>query len=239
MEIHVLTIFPEMFTSYLQASLLGRGVARGLIAVRLWDLRDHATDRHHSTDDLPYGGGPGMVMKPEPIVACLEEVAAQVGAVHRVLLGPAGAPLDQTRVRKLWARDLVALVCGRYEGVDDRVRGWVDEEISLGDYVLSGGEVAAMAVIDAVARLQPGVVGDHGSLCEESFTAGLLEYPQYTRPPIFRGEAVPPTLLGGDHARIARWRRRQALLRTRDRRPDLFARLSLGEEDRRLLDRDE
>jgi tRNA (guanine37-N1)-methyltransferase len=172
-------------------------------------------------------------------VACLEAVAADAGAVHRVLLCPGGTVLDQAGVRRLCGASSLALVCGRYEGVDERVRRWVDEEISIGDYVLSGGEVAAMAVIDAVARLVPGVVGDRGSLREESFSAGLLEYPQYTRPPVFRGESVPAALLGGDHARIARWRRRQALLRTRQRRPDLFDRLALSEEDRRLLERDE
>ena len=239
MQFHVLTIFPEMFASYLQGSLLGRAVARGRLSVRLWDIRNYAMDRHRSTDDLPYGGGPGMVMKPEPIVSCLEALAAETDPAHRVLLGPAGTPLHQGLVHKLAARNAVALVCGRYEGVDDRVRGYVDEEISLGDYVLSGGEVGAMAVIDAVARLQPGVVGDHISLCDESFSAGLLEYPQFTRPPVFRGEGVPTTLLQGDHARIARWRRRQALLRTRHLRPDLFARLSLNDEDLRLIERNE
>jgi len=239
MEAHVLSIFPEMFTSFLGSSLLGKAVAKGLVHVRLWNIRHYAADRHRSTDDLPYGGGPGMVMKPEPIVACLEAVAAEVGPVRRVLLTPAGPTLDQGRLRALQAAGRVALVCGRYEGVDERVRQHVDEELSIGDYVVSGGEVAAMVVIDALARLHPGVVGDAGSIQDESHSEGLLEYPQYTRPPVFRGQAVPPTLLQGDHARIAAWRRRQALLRTRERRPDLFSRLTLGEADRRLLEGDE
>ena len=239
MELHVLTIFPQMLTSFLQTSLLGRAVSRGLVRVRLWNIREWATDRHRSTDDVPYGGGPGMVMKPEPIVACLEAVAAQEGPARRVLLSPAGPRLDQRRTRDLCAAGRVALVCGRYEGVDERVRKHVDEELSIGDYVLSGGEIAAMVVIDAVARLVPGVLGDERSLCEESFAAGLLEYPQYTRPPDFRGEGVPPMLLQGDHARIAAWRRRHALIRTRERRPDLFAQFALSSEDARLLRNDE
>jgi tRNA (guanine37-N1)-methyltransferase len=239
MDVHVLTIFPEMFASFLQASLLGRAVARGRMRVRLWDIRDYAQDRHRSTDDLPYGGGPGMVMKPEPIVTCLEAVAAQEGLARRVLLTPAGPTFDQRRAHDLAAARRIVLVCGRYEGVDERVRSYVDDELSVGDYVLSGGEVAAMTVIDAVARLCPGVLGDETSLLDESFAAGLLEYPQYTRPPVFRGVAVPATLLMGDHARIAAWRRRLALLRTRERRPDLFARLVLSDEDRRLLEHDE
>ena len=239
MELHVLTLFPEMIASFLQSSLLGKAVSRGILRVRLWNIRDWTRDKHHCTDDVPYGGGPGMVMKPEPIVACLEAVAAEAGPSRRVLLTPGGAVLDQRWVGALALEPRVVLVCGRYEGVDERVRAYIDEEISIGDYVLSGGEAGAIVVIDAVARLLPGVLGDERSLAEESFSAGLLEYPQYTRPAGFRGAEVPHTLLGGDHARIAAWRRRQALIRTRDRRPDLFARIALTPQDRRLLEEDE
>jgi tRNA (guanine37-N1)-methyltransferase len=189
---------------------------------------------------VPYGGGAGMVMKPEPLVAAIESARAELPGAHVVLLSPQGARFDQRKAEELSGRGKIVLVCGRYEGVDERVLSYVDEELSLGDFVLQGGEVAAVAVIEAVARLLPGVLGNEESAASESFAGEMvLEGPQYTRPPEFRGAAVPQALLSGDHARIARWRRRQALLRTRERRPDLFEKLHLSPEDLRLLEREE
>jgi tRNA (guanine37-N1)-methyltransferase len=231
----LVSLFPEMFASALGGSLLGKAIAAGHVDVHFTDPRDFAPGKHRSTDDAPYGGGSGMVMRPEPIAAALEHLEAARGPAWKVLLTPSGKRLDQALVRALAARPRLALVCGRYEGVDERVHAFIDEEVSLGDFVLSGGETAALAIVDAVARLHEGVLGNPESLTEESFEQGLLEYPQYTRPPEFRGMAVPEPLLSGDHARIARWRRREALVRTRARRPDLFARLPLGDEDRALL----
>jgi len=239
MELEVITLFPEMFASFLEGSLLGKACAAGTIRVHFTNPRDHAAGKYRQTDDTPYGGGVGMVMKPEPLVAAMEAVAQARGPAHRVLLTPQGAPLTQARVRALAARPRVLLCCGRYEGIDERVHAFCDEEIALGDYVLSGGEVAAMVVIEAVTRLCPGVLGKEESAVDESFTAGLLEYPQYTRPAEFRGAAVPEVLVSGNHERIRRWRRLQALLRTRARRPELFAALELSAKDLRLLDGEE
>jgi tRNA (guanine37-N1)-methyltransferase len=222
MQFHVITIFPELFPSPLSVSLLKKAQDRGLVACHVHNLRDYAGDKHRSTDDTPYGGGYGMVMKPEPIFAALEDVCRRLARPKRILLSPQGTPLTQQKVSQLAAEQALVLVCGRYEGVDERVRAVIDEEISIGDYVLSGGEIAALVVIDAVARLVPGVVGRRESTQEESFSTGLLEYPQYTRPEEFRGLRVPELLLSGNHAEIARWRRRQALLRTRERRPELL-----------------
>jgi len=223
MSFEVVTLFPEMFRSFLEASLLGKAVAAGLVQVHFTDPRDHTHDKHRSVDDAPYGGGAGMVMKAPPLVEAIEAVAAARGPAHRVLLTPAGRPFTQARAHDLVQRGRVLLVCGRYEGIDDRVRELViDEELSLGDFVLSGGEAAAMAIIDAVARLVPGVLGDHTSTEEESFAEeGLLEYPQFTRPPEYRGLRVPEVLLSGDHEKVRRWRRAEAEARTRARRPDL------------------
>jgi tRNA (guanine37-N1)-methyltransferase len=228
MRIDVLTLFPEFFTGVLEASLLGKSIDRGLVEVVLHQIRDHATDRHRTVDDTPYGGGHGMVMKPEPIVRALE-AAAPAGA-RRILLSARGDLFTQERARALAALDGFVLLCGRYEGIDERVSAFVDEQLCIGDYVLSGGEAAAAVVIDAVARLVPGVVGNVGSLAEESFTAGLLEYPQYTRPETFRGMRVPEVLLSGNHAEIARWRREEAEALTRSRRPDLSRRGSAAPE---------
>jgi tRNA (guanine37-N1)-methyltransferase len=239
MEFEVITLFPEMFDSFLAGSLLGKARAAGTVSVHLASPRDFAPGSYRQTDDSPYGGGVGMVMKPEPLCAAIDAVVAARGPAHRLLLTPAGVPLTQAHVQDLATRSRVLLVCGRYEGVDERVRAHVDEEVSVGDFVLSGGEVAAMAVIEAVSRLCPGVLGKEESVAEESFADGLLEYPQYTRPPEFAGLAVPPVLVSGNHERIRRWRRREALRRTRARRPDLFARCTLTEEDRRLLEGDE
>ena len=232
MEIEVVTLFPEMFASFLAASLLGKAAARGLVRVHLTNPRDHTHDRHRSVDDAPYGGGVGMILRAPPLVETVEAITAARGAAHRVLLTPAGAPLTQERVRALVLLPRLLLVCGRYEGIDERVRELViDEELSLGDFILSGGEVAAMAVIDAVARYVPGVLGDAESTTEESFSSGLLEFPQYTRPAEYRGLPVPEVLLGGDHEKVRAWRRAQALARTQARRPDLYARLPDAEKD--------
>jgi tRNA (guanine37-N1)-methyltransferase len=204
------------------------------------DVRDFAQGKHRVTDDVPYGGGAGMVMKPEPLVSAIEAAREASPGAHAVLLTPQGARFDQRKAEELARRPRLILVCGRYEGVDERVLSFVDEELSLGDFILQGGEVGALAVIEAVARLVPGVLGNEESTRSESFGGEmLLEGPQYTRPPEFRGMAVPEPLLSGDHPRIARWRRRQALLKTRERRPDLFARLRLSPDDQRLLEREE
>lgn len=235
MQIHVLTLFPEMFASPLGASIPERSQRKGLLRVFLWNLRDFAPGKHRTTDDTPYGGGQGMIMKPEPVVTALEAVCETLTAPWRTLLSPQGSPLDQAAVARLATRENLVLVCGRYEGVDERAKAFVDEEISIGDYVLSGGEIPAMVLIDAVARLLPGVLGNAASPADESFTTGLLEYPQYTRPEEFRGMRVPSLLVSGNHGAIATWRRREALRRTLERRPDLLARAPLTGEDREVL----
>jgi tRNA (guanine37-N1)-methyltransferase len=235
MIFEVVTLFPDMFSSVISASLLGKARDKGALQIYLTDPRAFTTDKHHSVDDTPYGGGAGMVMRPEPLVAAIEAVEAARGPAHKVLLAPTGAPLTQATVVRLSVEARLMLVCGRYEGMDERAHAFCDEELSIGDYVLTGGELAAMVVIDAVARRLPGVLGNTDSAADESFEAGLLESPQYTRPAVFRGAGVPEPLLSGNHARIRRWRRLQALVRTRDRRPDLFARLELTDEDRALL----
>ena len=236
MHFHVVTLFPELFASVIDATMLKKGRERGAIDFTFHDIRVHALDKHRVTDDTPYGGGAGMVMKPEPLVAAIEATGSGADRPHRVLLTPQGAVLDAARARSLAARPALALICGRYEGVDERVRAYVDEELSIGDVVVSGGEIAAIVVIDAVARLVPGVLGCAESAEQESFQDGVLEYPQYTRPPEFRGAAVPEILLSGDHGAIARWRRRESLRRTLERRPDLLERAALSDEDRRTLD---
>lgn len=236
MRFTVITIFPEMFESVLGAGVLGRGRDAGRLAVEFVNPRDFTTDRHRTVDDTPYGGGPGMVMKAEPLMAAIEAACAgKEPPPHRILLSPGGAPLSQRRVKELARLEHIVLLCGRYEGIDERVAELgIDEELSIGDFVLSGGEIAAMAVIDAVARYVPGVLGEATSTDEESFSESLLEYPQYTRPAELRGLAVPEVLLGGNHARIAEWRRAQALRRTAERRPDLLAAHSFTDRDRRL-----
>lgn len=222
----VITLFPGMFTSPLQESILYKAQRKGLVRVTVHDLRRFTEDKHKTADDKPYGGGAGMVMKVEPLVKALEQVRGCDEPSTTVLLTPQGALFSQEKARQLSMCSRVVLVCGRYEGVDERVLGFVDEELSIGDYVLSGGEIPAMVVIDAVARLIPGVVGDEASVREDSFANGLLKYPQYTRPPQFRGFDVPEVLLSGDHERIRQWRRREALRKTVARRPDLIARVS-------------
>jgi tRNA (guanine37-N1)-methyltransferase len=220
-RIDVLTIFPGMFESPLRESLLGRAIERGLIDVRLHDIRDATTDKHRQVDDESYGGGPGMVMKPEPIFAAVEALGE--GPKRVMLLSPAGRRLDQAFVRALADEPRLVLVCGRYEGVDERVaQGLPAEEVSIGDYVLSGGEVPALVLIEAVTRLVPGVIGKDESHEHDSFEDGILDHPHYTRPPEFRGLAVPEVLLSGNHAEIERWRREAALEKTRRVRPDLL-----------------
>jgi tRNA (guanine37-N1)-methyltransferase len=221
--VEILTLFPRMVAAPLEESILGKARAKGLLRVRVTDIRDFAEGRHRVTDDVPYGGGAGMVMKPEPLVAAIEAAKEREPQARVVLLSPQGRRFDQDKALELSQMPALVLVCGRYEGVDERVLRWVDEELSLGDFVLTGGELAALAVVDAVARLLPGVLGNELSAQSESFAGeGLLEGPQYTRPPEFRGLRVPEVLLSGDHARIAGWRREQAMARTRERRPDLL-----------------
>ncbi len=234
MRIDVLTIFPDMVSSFADQSLLGRARRAAVLDLRVHDLRDATTDVHRSVDDAPFGGGAGMVMTPGPI---FDTVEREQPPRPLFLLGPGGRRLDQAMATELAAGEGFSLLCGRYEGIDERVRAHlVDGEISLGDYVLSGGEVAAMVVLEAVCRLVPGVMGNAASAVEESFSSGMLEYPQYTRPADFRGWEVPEVLRSGDHARVARWRRAQALARTLEHRPDMFGGAQhLEPADRELL----
>jgi tRNA (guanine37-N1)-methyltransferase len=223
MEFHVITLFPEMFDSPFGSGLIGRATRQGLLSIVTHPLREHGLGNYRQVDDTPYGGGSGMVMRPEPIASAIDAVAAERPGLWRILMTPQGELLDQALVRELAARQPgLLLVCGRYEGIDERVRSLVDQEISIGDYVLSGGELPAMVVIEAVARLIAGVLGNPDSLQEESFAEAMLEYPQYTRPEEFRGMPVPKILLSGDHAKIRDWRREQARERTRRRRPGLL-----------------
>jgi len=219
----VISIFPRMFDSALSHSILKRAQEKKLIKIGLVDLRDYTSDRHRITDDTPYGGGQGMVMKPEPLISAIEHVRNDAPGARVILLSPRGSVFDQATAQRLSREESLVLICGRYEGVDERVSAFVDEEISIGDYTLSGGEPAAMVAIDAIARLVPGVLGNANSAAEESFSNGLLEYPQYTRPEEYRGMKVPEVLLSGDHERIKLWRAEQSLQLTRARRPDLLA----------------
>ncbi|MCL6647719.1 MAG: tRNA (guanosine(37)-N1)-methyltransferase TrmD [Chloroflexi bacterium] len=234
MRIDILSIFPGMFRGPFDESIVRRAVEQGAVEIVVHNLRDWATDRHRTVDDYPFGGGAGMVMKPEPFFAAAEEIL-QGAQARIVLLSPAGRRFDQRLAEEFAREPRLLLLCGHYEGVDDRVRQHLaTDEISIGDFVLTGGELAAMVVVDAVVRLLPGVIAPE-SLASESYAQGLLEYPQYTRPAVFRGWAVPEVLLSGHHAAIARWRRRQAILRTAQQRPDLLARASLSDEEWRWL----
>jgi tRNA (guanine37-N1)-methyltransferase len=236
MRFDVFTLFPEAFSPYLETSILQRARQRGLLEVALHNIRDWTSDKHHVTDDEPYGGGGGMVMKPEPIFSAVEGVLGDPPACPVILLTPQGRLFTQAKAFELAEQPRLALLCGRYEGVDERVRQYlVSDEISIGDYVLTGGELPALVLIDAVTRLIPGVLGDPDGALDDSHASGLLEYPHYTRPPEFRGWRVPEVLVSGDHARLRRWRRQQALLRTRQRRPGLLASASLTDEDRKFL----
>ena len=235
MRIDVVTLFPVMLEASLGESIIGRARERGLMDLRLVNLRDHATGRHLVTDDAPFGGGGGMILKPEPLAAALEGLRRE--GAHVILLDPAGRRFTQAVARELARRPHLTLVCGRYEGVDERAREHlVDEELSIGDYVLSGGEPAALVVIDAVTRLQPGALGDAAAPEHDSFSRGLLEHPQYTRPERFRDWAVPPVLLGGDHGKVARWRRVMSVWRTWQRRPDLLETADLSPEEQKWVD---
>lgn len=225
MEFHIITLFPEMFESPFRGGMTGRAIEQGIIVVKPHHLRPFGLGNYKQVDDQPYGGGSGMVMRPEPIAAAIDAVISEHPGLRCILMTPQGAPLTQAKVRELAARTPgLLLVAGRYEGVDERVRAMVDEEISIGDYVLSGGELPAMVLIEAVARLQPGVLGNPASIEEESFSADLLEYPQYTRPEEFRGMRVPEILLSGDHGKIRAWREAESRRRTEERRPDLMSR---------------
>jgi len=238
MKFDIVTIFPRMIDAALAEGVVSRGIAAGVLDVQVHDLRDYTTDRHRSVDDVPYGGGPGMVMKPEPLVRAVEQITRTRGRPDAViLLSPQGARFTQGEAVRLSGRSHIVLLCGRYEGMDERVPELVDaEEISLGDFVVSGGELPAMIVVDAVSRLVPGVVGDQQSVAEDSFARGLLDHPHYTRPAEFAGRKVPEVLLSGHHADVRRWRKRTALERTLERRPDLIEHAALDDEDRELLD---
>lgn len=236
MIIDIVTIFPRFFESPFRESILGKAVQENLVKIRIHDLRDFTEDRHRTVDDRPFGGGAGMVMKPEPIVRALDALRLEEPPPTIILLTPRGRLFNQALARRLSTCDRIILICGRYEGVDERVSFFVDEEISIGDYVLSGGEAAAVVIVDAVSRLIPGVLGNRESSETESFERGLIEYPHYTRPRFFRGYEVPEVLLSGNHERIRKWRLLQSLLITRERRPDLFTRVALSEEEKKLLD---
>jgi tRNA (guanine37-N1)-methyltransferase len=234
----LVTLFPELFELFLRTSVLGRAVASGIIAVERTNPRDFAPGRHRSVDDTPCGGGPGMILSAPPLAAALDAIAALRGPAHKILLSPRGRLLDQAKVRELASFPRIALVCGRYEGIDERVAPLCDEELSIGDYVLAGGELAAAVVIEAVARLVPGVLGSGLSAADESFSQGRLEYPQWTRPLDFRGRGVPAILLSGDHAAVDRWRRREAFRRTFAVRPDLIARHPPSDEEQAWMKED-
>jgi tRNA (guanine37-N1)-methyltransferase len=233
MRIDIVTLFPELFDQPLRTSIIGRGVEAGLLEFAVHDLREHGLGRHRSVDDYPYGGGAGMVMRPEPLFAAIEPLRA--AGAHVVLLDPAGERLTDALARDLATLPHLALVCGRYEGVDERVRSIVDREVSIGDYVLSGGELPALVLVDVVSRLVPGVIQE-ASHRGDSFAAGLLEHPQYTRPEEFEGRAIPEVLRSGNHGEVERWRRREALRRTLERRPDLLEGAPLTDADRAVLD---
>lgn len=236
MKFDILTLFPAMFEGPLTESIIRRAVEKGLLDIRLHQIRDFATDRHKVVDDAPYGGGDGMVMKVEPLAACLEAVKVDRPKARVILTSPRGRLFDDAAARELAQEQEIIVICGRYEGVDERVRElFVDDEFSIGDFVLTGGELAAMVMIDAAARFIPGVLGSPGSAESDTFSDGLLEYPQYTRPAEFQGVAVPSVLLSGNHADVARWRRRKALEETFHTRPDLLAKAVLDRDDQSYI----
>ncbi|HON41928.1 MAG TPA: tRNA (guanosine(37)-N1)-methyltransferase TrmD [Bacillota bacterium] len=240
MEVDILTIFPGMFSGVMSESILGRAQSKGILTVRVHDIRDFALGKHRIVDDYPFGGGPGMVMKPEPIAAAIEHAllcreSSGGGESRVVLTTPAGRPFTQSLAREYSACEHLVILCGHYEGIDERVSTLVSDEVSVGDYVLTGGEIPAMVIVDATARLLPGALGDASSAAEDSFWDGLLDYPHYTRPRLWRGLEVPDVLISGDHERIRRWRREQSLERTRCRRPDLLEQAELTREDLKML----
>lgn len=235
MRIDILTLFPEMVNDALSASIIGRGREAGLLDIRCHNIRDYSPDKRRRTDDYPYGGGQGMVMQCEPLARCLEDVK-EGKAVHTILMSPAGSVFNQQKARELLEREHIILICGHYEGVDQRfVDACVDEELSIGDFVLTGGELAAMVISDAICRMVPGVLAERASFEDESHFSGVLEYPQYTRPEVWRERPVPAVLLSGHHGNIDAWRRLQSLYLTRQRRPDLFAALTLTKQEQKLL----
>ena len=234
-SIDIVSIFPEMFDPVLRVSITGRAIAKGALVVRAHNLRDHTMDKHRTTDDTPYGGGSGMVMLLEPMVRALQSIEAAHGKARKIVLAPTGKSLTQKLVRELATEPRLIFMCGRYEGMDERIYHYVDDEISIGDFILTGGELPAMILVDALSRLIPGVLHNEQSSQDESFECGLLEYPQYSRPAEVAGLPVPPVLLSGNHEHIRRWRRQLSLVRTRQRRPDLFGSVQLTDEDRRLL----
>ena len=238
MKFDIVTIFPGMLDGPLAEGIVGRAIERRLLDVKVHDLREFTADRHRVVDDMPFGGGPGMVMKPEPLFRAVERITAERGRPGSVVLtSPDGPRLTHASAERLRDVGHVAILCGRYEGVDERVRRHLaTEEISIGDYVLSGGELPALVIVDTVARLVPGVVGDEQSVARDTFATGLLDFPQYTRPAEFNGMAVPPVLLSGHHAEIERWRRREALRRTLERRPELLRKAALSADDQRVLE---
>ncbi|MDD2901158.1 MAG: tRNA (guanosine(37)-N1)-methyltransferase TrmD [Syntrophales bacterium] len=235
MLIELLTLFPDFFSSPLSQSMLQRAQSQGAVEFRILNLRDFTEDRHRVVDDRPFGGGPGMVLKIEPLVRAIRAVRDQDPEVRVILLSPRGFLLTQDKAKELAELKHLLLICGHYEGVDDRLRFFVDTELSIGDYILTGGETPALVVVDALTRLLPGVLGGEGAVEEESFETGLLEYPHYTRPRDFEGHEAPEILLSGDHQRIARWRREEALRRTAEQRPDLLEKAVLEDEDREFL----
>ena len=236
MRVDILTLFPNIFSGPFEESIIKKAREKGLIEIRIVNIRDYTTDKHRTADDRPFGGGPGMVLKPEPIFAAVEELKGE-GRARVILTTPQGRLFTQDYARDLAKEDHIIIICGRYEGVDERVReALVTDAISIGDYVLTGGELAAMVIVDAVARLIPGVLGNESSITEDSFWRGLLGYPQYTRPASFRGMRVPDVLLSGNHAMIARWRRKESLRRTLYYRPELLQKAKLEEEDMELLE---
>ncbi|HTZ18774.1 MAG TPA: tRNA (guanosine(37)-N1)-methyltransferase TrmD [Dissulfurispiraceae bacterium] len=233
----IVTIFPSIIRAYLGESILKRAVQNGLLDVKVYDLRDYTADRHRTVDDTPYGGGSGMVMKVEPMFTALKAISSDGQQRRKILLSPQGRTYDQSVAEELSGdKRRLLMICGRYEGIDERVRETlIDEEISIGDYVMTGGELASLVIIDSVARLCPGVLGDDESAKEESFSWGILDYPHYTRPPEFMGHRVPDMLLSGNHAKIAEWRRKEALRRTLEKRPDLLKTAALSATDRKML----
>jgi len=233
-QIDILTLFPDMFRGPFDASIIKRAQDKRIVDIHLHNIRDFTHDKHHVVDDAPYGGGDGMVMKPEPIFEAIEALGRGEG--HVVLLTPQGRLLDQAAAKRLSAKPSLVIICGRYEGIDERVGALADEEVSIGDYVLSGGEPAAIVLVDALVRLLPGAIGAEGGAAGDSHATGLLEHPQYTRPADFRGKRVPDVLLSGNHQQVARWQREQSLRRTLERRPDMLAGADLTDEDRRYLE---
>ncbi|NLK33890.1 MAG: tRNA (guanosine(37)-N1)-methyltransferase TrmD [Gracilibacteraceae bacterium] len=239
MRIDILTLFPEMFEAVLKESIIGRAVDKKLLDLEFHNIRDYSDNKHKKVDDYPYGGGLGMIMQCQPIFAAVEAIREKLGEKpHIILMSPQGRTFDQSKAEELSCYKNITIICGHYEGIDERVtEALVDEEISIGDFVLTGGEIAAMAVVDATCRLVPGVLKEDASYSVESFSQGLLEYPQYTRPPVFMGRPVPEILLSGHHENIEKWRRYQSLKRTYERRPDLLSKAELSQEDIKLLDK--